>query len=659
VEELTDKSSKLQNDEKSFCSQESNISDCKLKSDQESRIVKEADSFCDGILNLSSNNVTEYNTDSKLQEQDSDRISNIEKSESIPVCEIPMKSPDLEINSNINILSNKLSPIGSNQEKLSVSEIENQNSTLSNNEVSTCDDPIHSSVFESNEVCQDIEKQKSQPNSRKSSTSGESRKLSSHGNDVILSSSSQNDNSLSNVKETRIEELKSLGTIGSLHEEIAKFLTEDDKKTSKILKSEQSNKNQSESAVFKSNTEESKVILETVMKNSNTSISDENKCILTNMCDSNKNDVNESLKHSDKVKTDDCYDNNIHKSKEDSLPIPNISGTNITTSNISTLSIEENNKTGKINVAQMVEKNVDNESLTKHTVITTNEYDGLKTINSVLNTTSDECISKSSTVLIEDVVKTYNEKNTKCDDDDNNSTVTGMSIKQSLGVTLNSEDLGLTKDIVMQLKRDVHEVLHQFSSDDDRPFTPHSESSMSRSAMNIDDEDYDDTKNETDDDIPGSPMSTGPSPLPMQLDNRNIEMDLDFNKALQEHRLTRGEDLTTIETNGNHVTEIKTTEHDNINQNQGTSSDTVQSWGKPLGLPPIQNLNNNGFDPIRDWGKPLGLPSPTQPVHEISEPQNMSSKTTPKKHVKKTIDNKPIINVIGKKIYIIFQSLIF
>jgi len=318
--------------------------------------------------------------------------------------------------------------------------------------------------------------------------------------------------------------------------------------------------------------------------------------------------------------------------------------------------IEENNKTGITNVAQMVGENISNESFTKHTVITDCKPMGLITIIPISNIPSEDCVSKSSNVLIEDVMKTSDEENIICD-----SSVTNICVNQPLGVTLNSEDLGVTKDIVMQLKRDVHEVLHQCSSDDERPFTPHSESSMSRSAMNIDDDDDDneDNKIETDDDMAGSPMSTGPSPVQMQLDNRHVEINMDFNKAMQEHRTTRGEDLTATEANGNHVTEIKTTEHDNINQNQGTSSDTVQSWGKPLGLPPVQSINNNGFDPIREWGKPLGLPSPVQPVLELTEPQNMSSKTTPKKNVKKIIDNKPIINVSGKniKINIIFKIL--
>jgi hypothetical protein len=311
--------------------------------------------------------------------------------------------------------------------------------------------------------------------------------------------------------------------------------------------------------------------------------------------------------------------------------------------------IEENNKTGIMNVAQIVGKNI-NDHPTKHTDITDNESKILKTVIPISSITSEECIGKSSNVLIEDVVKVSDENNII-----NNSSLTHICVNQPLGVTLNSEDLGVTKEIVMQLKRDVHEALHQCSSDDERPFTPHSESSMSRSAMNIDDDDDDNEYNkiETDDDMAGSPMSTGPSPIQMQLDNRQVEINMDFNKAIQEHRITRGEDLTTTETNGNLVTEIKTTEHDNINQNQGTSSDTVQSWGKPLGLPPVQSINNNGFDPIREWGKPLGLPSPTQPVLELGETQNMSSKTTPKKSVKKIIDNKPIINVMGKNITII------
>ncbi|KAF0763924.1 Uncharacterized protein FWK35_00009332, partial [Aphis craccivora] len=444
----------------------------------------------------------------------------------------------------------------------------------------------------------------------------------------MKSSNNKTCNEGSNFIVKQVEESKSLGRIGSLCEEIAKFLTDDDKKISTY--------NTSESSCG---------IVESTLKNSIEVLKVETESLLQfekNNYDLNK--IEKPLQLDDEVKVSEKHDHINEKNTDHSLPAENITVSNNKSSDISTISIEENNKTGVMNVAQMIGKNINDESFTKHTAITDNESKSLKTVNPISNITSEECISKLSNVLIEDVVKSSNEKNIM-----NNSSLTDICVNQPLGVTLNSEDLGVTKDIVMQLKRDVHEALHQCSSDDERPYTPQSESSMSRSAMNIDedDDDNEDNKIETDDDMAGSPMSTGPSPIQMQLDNRQVEINIDFNKAIQEHRITRGEDLTTNEANGNHVTEIKTTEHDNINQNQSTSSDTVQSWGKPLGLPPIQSINNNGFDPIREWGKPLGLPSPTQPVLELGETQNVSSKTTPKK-LKKIMDNKPIINVMDK-----------
>ncbi|XP_022179484.1 microtubule-associated protein futsch isoform X3 [Myzus persicae] len=590
VDETIDNPSKLQIMEKSSSLQESNVYEHSI--DDNSKIFNKSGSLCDEMLNLPFTKVTENIISNKAYEQAVSSATTIGSTESKinneveSMCEESIKSHNNEICTKENLISSISSSIHHETED------------------EKCQLPRNSSVFD------------------------EPQNLLIDDNTIILSPSDNKNKS--NVIEKKPEESKSLGRIGSLCEEIAKFLTDNDNKTSTIIKPE-SQCSLNESLPLKSEKEELEVETETLLQlNKNTDT---------------LNKVEKSLQLDDKVKVDEKHDNVNEKNTDHSLPVENITVSNNKSPNISTLLIEENNKTGIMNVAQIVGKNITDESLTKHTVITDNESKNLKTVTPTSNITSEECISKLSNVLIEDVVKTSDDKNRICD-----SSITDICMNQPLGVTLNIEDLGVTKDIVMQLKRDVHEALHPCSSDDERPFTPHSESSMSRSAMNIDDDDDDneDNKIETDDDMPGSPMSTGPSPVQMQLDNRHVEINMDFNKAMQEHRITRGEDLTTTEANGNHVTEIKTTKHDNINQNQGTSSDTVQSWGKPLGLPPVQSINNNGFDPIREWGKPLGLPSPTQPILELAEPQNMSSKTTPKKNVKKIIDNKPIINVMDK-----------
>ncbi|KAL4119581.1 hypothetical protein QTP88_012381 [Uroleucon formosanum] len=594
VDEPIGNPSKLQIGEKSSSLQESNVYE--HNNDDNTKIFNKSGSLCDEMLNMSFNKVTENIISNKEYEQIVSPATTVENKESKMVnktesmCEESIKSNNNEICTKEHLISSTSSLI------------------LHETEEAKCQVREKSSVFE--------EPQNSLP----------------VDNNTILSTSDCNKNK-SNVIEKKAEESKSFGRIGSLCEEIAKYLTDNDNKISTNITSE-SSCSLIESVPLKSNVDELKVETETLLQlNKNTGT---------------LNEVEKSIQLDDKVKVAEKPDNINEKNTDHSLPVEYITVSNNKSPNISTLLIEENNKTGLMNVAQMVGKTIVDESLTKHTVITDNqdnESKSLKTVTPIANNFSEECISKLSNVLIEDVVKTSDDKNIISD-----SSITDICMNQPLGVTLNSEDLGVTKDIVMQLKRDVHEALHQCSSDDERPFTPQSESSMSRSAMNIDDDDDDneDNKIETDDDIPGSPMSTRPSPVQMQLDNRNVEINMDFNEALQEHRITRGEDLTTTEANGNHVTEIKTTEHDNINQNQGTSSDTVQSWGKPLGLPPVQSINNNGFDPIREWGKPLGLPSPTQPILELAEPQNMSGKTTPKKNVKKIIDNKPIINVMDK-----------
>ncbi|XP_050060768.1 microtubule-associated protein futsch-like isoform X41 [Aphis gossypii] len=587
IDDLIDKPSKLQIGEKSSSLQESNIYDHSI--DDNSKIFNKSGSLCDEMLNMSFNKVTENVISNKTCER--------------------IVSPTLIAENTECKIDNKEGSVGEESMK------------SSNNETGNKGNLISSTL---NSIPQKTEEEKNQ-SSKSSSIFDETQKLQIENNKIILSPFEIIE---TNVIEKKVEESKSLGRIGSLCEEIAKFLTDDDKKMST------------------NNTYESSCgINESTLKNNNEVLKVETEPLLQfekNTYALNK--IEKPLQLDDEVKVSEKHDNINEKNTDHSLPAENITVSNIKSSDISTILIEENNKTGIMNVAQMVGKNINDESFTKHTAITDNESKNLKTVNPISSITSEECISKLSNVLIEDIVKSSNEKNIM-----NNSSLTDICVNQPLGVTLNSEDLGVTKDIVMQLKRDVHEALHQCSSDDERPYTPQSESSMSRSAMNIDedDDDNEDNKIETDDDMAGSPMSTGPSPIQMQLDNRQVEINIDFNKAIQEHRITRGEDLTTTEANGNHVTEIKTTEHDNINQNQSTSSDTVQSWGKPLGLPPVQSINNNGFDPIREWGKPFGLPSPTQPVLELGETQNMSSKITPKK-LKKIMDNKPIINVMDK-----------
>ncbi|CAH1737852.1 unnamed protein product [Aphis gossypii] len=587
IDDLIDKPSKLQIGEKTSSLQESNIYDHSI--DDNSKIFNKSGSLCDEMLNMSFNKVTENVISNKTCER--------------------IVSPTLIAENTECKIDNKEGSVGEESMK------------SSNNETGNKGNLISSTL---NSIPQKTEEEKNQ-SSKSSSIFDETQKLQIENNKIILSPIEIIE---TNVIEKKVEESKSLGRIGSLCEEIAKFLTDDDKKMST------------------NNTYESSCgINESTLKNNNEVLKVETEPLLQfekNTYALNK--IEKPLQLDDEVKVSEKHDNINEKNTDHSLPAENITVSNIKSSDISTILIEENNKTGIMNVAQMVGKNINDESFTKHTAITDNESKNLKTVNPISSITSEECISKLSNVLIEDIVKSSNEKNIM-----NNSSLTDICVNQPLGVTLNSEDLGVTKDIVMQLKRDVHEALHQCSSDDERPYTPQSESSMSRSAMNIDedDDDNEDNKIETDDDMAGSPMSTGPSPIQMQLDNRQVEINIDFNKAIQEHRITRGEDLTTTEANGNHVTEIKTTEHDNINQNQSTSSDTVQSWGKPLGLPPVQSINNNGFDPIHEWGKPFGLPSPTQPVLELGETQNMSSKITPKK-LKKIMDNKPIINVMDK-----------
>ncbi|XP_025190777.1 microtubule-associated protein futsch-like [Melanaphis sacchari] len=591
IDESFDKPLKLQIGEKSSSLQESNIHEHNI--DDNTKIFNKSGSLCDEMLNLSFKNITENVFSNKVNEQAVSSTSMTVNTESKidnqvgSVCEGPDKSQNDEICKKENFM-----------------------------------------ICTTSSIFQKTEEEKCQ-SPRMSTVCNETQDLQNDNKIIILPPSESNKNK-SDVIERKVEESKSLGRIGSLCEEIAKFLTDDDKKISTNIISE-SSCSLIESIPLKSNIEELKVKTESPLQH------DKNTDVLNN--------VTNSLQIDDKVKVNEKHDNINDINTDHSLPVKNITFSNVKSPDISTLLIEENNKTGIMNVAQMVGKNISDESFIKHTAITDNESENLKSVAPISSITSEECISKISNVLIEDIVKGSDEKNII-----NNSSTTEICANQPLGVILNSEDLGVTKDIVMQLKRDVHEALHQCSSDDERPFTPHSESSMSRSAMNIDDDDDDneDNKIETDDDMAGSPMSTGPSPIQMQLDNRQMEINMDFNKAIQEHKITRGEDLTSTEANGNHVTEIKTTEHDNINQNQGTSSDTVQSWGKPLGLPPVQNINNNGFDPIREWGKPLGLPSPTQPTLELGESQNMSSKNTPKKNLKKIVDNKPVTNVMDK-----------
>ncbi|XP_050425997.1 microtubule-associated protein 1B-like isoform X3 [Adelges cooleyi] len=294
-----------------------------------------------------------------------------------------------------------------------------------------------------------------------------------------------------------------------------------------------------------------------------------------------------------------------------------------------------------VNSKVEINKNCNLTGTNAHGIVCHN-LDGFSIKSSVIKTDGVVINDNILSLRIEDKDKKFTD-DTFGDFDVTNLTDTEIASKQSLGLNLNDLDLGVTKDVILQLNIDVQKALNQCSSDDEKPTTPLSD--VFHSAMNTDD---DETQNKADD-VSEFCGSSFPIASPTQLDNQQLEYD--FNKAMHEHRIARGEDLTatTTETNGNQVENEKNlTENDNINQNQSTISDAVINWGKPLGLPPIQSINNNGFDPIQEWGNPLGLPSPTTPGHDLSEPTNNSSNASPKKSAKKMFDNKPIINVIDK-----------
>ncbi|KAI5722692.1 hypothetical protein M8J76_012161 [Diaphorina citri] len=165
-------------------------------------------------------------------------------------------------------------------------------------------------------------------------------------------------------------------------------------------------------------------------------------------------------------------------------------------------------------------------------------------------------------------------------------------------------------------------------------------------------------------------MSSFYGTLPGSEDN---EGNIAFERALDEHRSVRGNDLLTD--NATSVTSINTVPKDtngnaNIRQNlneqesafigqslattQSTvSNDPIKDWGKPLGLPPPPSPKNKRilvWNPVEEWGRPLGLPSPVPLVDNTDdtcadninvELTPINDKLTPRKTGKKDISGKP------------------
>uniref|UniRef100_A0A8D8UBL5 Microtubule-associated protein futsch n=1 Tax=Cacopsylla melanoneura TaxID=428564 RepID=A0A8D8UBL5_9HEMI len=128
-------------------------------------------------------------------------------------------------------------------------------------------------------------------------------------------------------------------------------------------------------------------------------------------------------------------------------------------------------------------------------------------------------------------------------------------------------------------------------------------------------------------------MSSFYGTLPGSEDN---EGNIAFERALDEHRSVRGNDLLTDNASATTTTTSVTTlvrdangnaniRH-NVNEQESAfigqsdpptvtstvPNDPIKDWGKPLGLPPPPSPKNT----IKDWGKPLGLPPPPSPKNK-------------------------------------------
>ncbi|KAL1453677.1 hypothetical protein WDU94_009997 [Cyamophila willieti] len=165
-------------------------------------------------------------------------------------------------------------------------------------------------------------------------------------------------------------------------------------------------------------------------------------------------------------------------------------------------------------------------------------------------------------------------------------------------------------------------------------------------------------------------MSSFYGTLPGSEDN---EGNIAFEKALDEHRSVRGNDLltdnatassTSINTlpkdaNGNANIRHNLNEQESafigqsdVNMTSTVPNDPIKDWGKPLGLPPPPSPKNKRilvWNPVEEWGRPLGLPSPVPLMDNMDdtctdninvELTPINDKLTPRKSAKKDVSGK-------------------
>ncbi|KAF2902506.1 hypothetical protein ILUMI_03680 [Ignelater luminosus] len=208
------------------------------------------------------------------------------------------------------------------------------------------------------------------------------------------------------------------------------------------------------------------------------------------------------------------------------------------------------------------------------------------------------------------------------------STIRSTEVRSS---TPASDDCDISSGQVSRVLTTEEEDEKQYSDDEDLPGSPLSATSQIAHSIS--------SQYDLEESVRGlppiDPMSTSfygalpDDPVDLSKSAKVGEADIDFDKALQEHRQTRGTDLSSASSvSPSHVYELTTAKYSSLtlqerDEKQKTSpaptkrEDIMTSSFIGTELP-----TDSKDDPIATWGKPLGLPSPA-PIND--------NKGTPKK----------------------------
>lgn len=266
------------------------------------------------------------------------------------------------------------------------------------------------------------------------------------------------------------------------------------------------------------------------------------------------------------------------------------------------------------------------------------------------------------TVPVSPIVK---EKHANLHDQEKYSDLSNSKTPEVRSLTPASDDCDISSGQVSRVLTTEDDEKRSYSDDDDIPGSPLSATSQIAHSTS--------SQYDLDDSMRGAvkidPMSMSfygalpDDPVDLSKSSKTVadEGDIDFNKALLEHRQTRGTDLVTSGS-PSHVYEMTTAKYSSGMLKEESNEQKIDK--------PIEDVMTSSFigselpkdskdDKTASWGKPLGLPSPA-PLNDNKGTPKKERKIPPNVMTKNKLnEDKKLLDKRGKKINPIYVDLTY